>query len=77
MQFKQGNNPNIQYLPEVGIPMLNSTKSWPQTIHDGSMLKGNITKVYTCTLMSEKYLGLHGTLTWNFNIVQLGQCIDE
>ena len=29
LQVKQGNLPNIQYLPEVGIPMLSSKKAWP------------------------------------------------
>ena len=77
LQVKQVSHPNILYLPEAGIPMLNSKKSWPRTIHNGSMSKENITKVYTCTLMSAKYLGLHGTLTWNFNLAQLGKCIDE
>ena len=33
--------------------------------------------MYACTLMSAKYLGLHGTLTWHFNIAQLRKCIDE
>ena len=76
-QVKQGNKQNIQYLLEVGIPMLNSKQAWPQTIHNGSMSKENITKMYTCTLMNAKYPGLHDTLTWNFNLAQLGQCIDE
>ena len=68
LQVKQGNFSNIQYLPEVGVPMINSKQAWPQTIHSGSMSKENITKVYTCTLMSAKYPGLRGTLTWHFDL---------
>ena len=77
LQDKQGNNPNTQYLPEAGIPMLNSKQAWPRTIHSESMSKENIIKMYTCTFMSAKYPGIHGTLTWNFNLAQLGKCIDE
>ena len=72
LQVKQGNNPNMQYLLEVGIPMLSSKQAWPRTIHSGSMSKENIIIMYTFTLMSTKYLDLHGTLTWHFNIAQLG-----
>ena len=57
--------------------MLNSKQAWPKIVHSGSMSKENITKVYTCTLMSAKYLGLHGSLTWHFNLVQLRKCINK
>ena len=60
LHVKQGNNPNIQYLQETGIPLGNSKQSWPRKMNNGSMSKENIIKMYTCTLMREKYPGLHG-----------------
>ena len=63
-QVKQANNPNIQYLPKADIPMLTSKQEWPRKIQRGSMSKENIINMYTCTLMSAKYPGLCGALTW-------------
>ena len=78
LQVKQGNFPNIKYLPKEGMPMLSSKQAWPQKIHSGSMSKANFSKKYVCAhLMSATYPGLHDTLTWYFNLVQLKKCIDE
>ena len=75
LQLKQGNFPNIQYLPEAGIPMISNKQAWPRTIHSGSMSKSK--NVYKHFFMSAKYPGLCGALIWQSNLARLGQCIDE
>ena len=39
LQANQGNKPNIQYILEVGIPMLNSKQDWPLKIHNSIHVK--------------------------------------